>query len=362
LSTVVTENGSHTPANGKRVWTVDGPIGPDQLGLTLTHEHLAMDGSCFFLPADGADAELAELPLAEEILDRVRRASCSNRDNLLLNDPSLVRIELEEFTRLGGRTVVDVTSGFGLGRDPGALQAIADAAGVQIVMGCGFYCEYAHPDFVGNAEIDELAQMIVHDVRTGVDGVRAGVIGEIGVNGQERGTLRYLGEITPDEEKVLRAALRASLETDAAVVIHQPNRAAAVYAIIEILESEQARPERTVLAHMSSVPDFSAHRHALERGYWIAYDNFGMELHNAWYRPIGDSQRVEWLLEVFRLGFGHRIVVSHDVWCKLQLRRYGGNGYGHLLRTIVPQLRESGLTDDDVEQLLVRNPAEVLAF
>ena len=53
----------------------------------------------------------------------------------------------------------------------------------------------------------------------GVDGVRAGVIGEIGVNGQERGSLRYLGEITPDEEKVLRAASRACLESGAALCI-----------------------------------------------------------------------------------------------------------------------------------------------
>ena len=56
------------------------------------------------------------------------------------------------------------------------------------------------------------------------------------------------------------------------------------------------------------------------------------------------------------------MLISHDVWCKVQLRRFGGEGYGHVLRTIVPRLLERGLTDVDVRRLLVENPAEVLAF
>jgi phosphotriesterase-related protein len=231
-------------------------------------------------------------------------------------------------------------------------------------MGCGFYCEYSHPDMVARASVEELTGFIVRELTEGVDGgIRAGIIGEIGINGQERGTLRYLGQMTPDEEKALRAAARASLETGAAICVHQPNRASAVPEIIRVLEEEGARPDRVILAHMSSVLDFAAHLDALGRGYWIAYDNFGMEhLANTWYQPITDEQRVEWLLEVFRRGYGGRVLISHDVWCKVQLRRFGGGGYGHILRVIVPRLREEGLTEIDIEQVLVGNPAEVLAF
>jgi phosphotriesterase-related protein len=122
-------------------------------------------------------------------------------------------------------------------------------------------------------------------------------------------------------------------------------------------------PDRVILGHMSSVPDFAVHLEALDQGYWVAYDNFGMaRLANARYRPLSDEQRVEWLIEIFRRGLGARVLVSHDVWCKVQLRRYGGEGYGYILRTIVPQLLEGGLSEGDVEQLLVRNPATVLAF
>jgi phosphotriesterase-related protein len=354
-----------TGPNVRHVWTVTGPIEPGELGITLSHEHLLLDGSCFFEPDNADDAEVfANQRLTPELIPRVRAASCSNWDNLHLEDPALAADELEEFRALGGGSVVDMTSSVGVGRDPEGLRTIAERTGLWIIMGCGFYCEYSHPDMVGRASLEELTSFIVREVTEGVDGgIRAGIIGEIGINGQERGTLRYLGEMTPDEEKALRAAARASLETGAAICVHQPNRTSAVPEIIRVLEEEGTRPDRVILAHMSSVPDFATHLDAVERGYWIAYDNFGMgHLANAWYRPITDEQRVEWLLEVFRLGYGGRVLVSHDVWCKVQLRRFGGGGYAHILRAIVPRLRDAGLTDNDIEQLLVKNPAEVLAF
>jgi phosphotriesterase-related protein len=339
-------------------------VSPDELGITLHHEHLLVDGACFFELADSDDAqEFADSPLTPEIVPRVRGASCSNHDNLRLDDVELATAELGEYARLGGRTVVDVTSSVGLGRNPAGLREISQRTGLHVVMGCGFYCEYSHPDFVARASVDELAELILRELRDGVDGIRAGVIGEIGINGQERGTLRYLGEITPDEEKALRAASRACVESGAALCIHQPNRSTAVPVILRILGEERVPPERVILGHMSSVPDFSVHLEALDEGYWIAYDNFGMaRLANAWYRPLSDDQRVEWLLDVFRRGFGAHVLVSHDVWCKVQLRRFGGDGYGHILRTVVPELLAGGLSEADVDQLLVRNPATVLAF
>jgi phosphotriesterase-related protein len=338
-------------------------VNPADLGVTLVHEHMLLDGACFFeVDAEGDGETFADLPVTADIVERVRAASCSNRDNLSLNDIELAVAELGEFTGLGGRSVVDVTSSVGLGRDPRGLQALARRADVNVVMGCGFYCEYSHPDFIASAGIDALAAFIVREVTEGVDGIRAGVIGEIGVNGQERGTLRRVGEMTASEERALRAACRASLETGAAVIVHQPNRSAAVPEILAVLESERVSPDRVVLGHMSSVPDFAMHLEALDRGFWIAYDNFGMVLENRWYRPIADEQRMEWLLDVFRRGHANQLLVSHDVWCKVQLLRFGGAGYAHILRTIVPELRARGLSADDIERLLVRNPAEVLAF
>jgi phosphotriesterase-related protein len=350
--------------DGRHIVTVTGTIEPEALGVTLTHEHVFIDGSVYFERLDAEDAdEFAAAPVTLTNIERVRAASCSNRDNIVLRDAELAVEELAEYVALGGNALVDVTSSAEMGRDPLALRRIAERTGLAIVMGCGFYCEYAHPDPVARLDVEQLAELIVHDLLEGSDGVRAGIIGEIGVNGQEKGTWAYVGEMTPNEEKALRAACRASTATGAAVCVHQPNRASAVPEIMRVVAEERLDPGRVILGHMSSVPDFAMHLAALERGFWIAYDNFGMAgLTNAWLRQTSDDQRIEWALEVFRRGFGQRLLVSHDVWCKAQLLRFGGGGYGHVLRTIVPRLREGGLSDADVELLLVRNPAEVLAF
>jgi len=344
------------------VMTVTGPLPAADLGLTLSHEHLILDGGCFFEPAaEPALAALVDVPLSPENAPQLRLASCSNRDNLMLGERELALAEIAEFTALGGRSIVDLTSSVGLGRDPAGLRGISLASGVPIVMGCGFYCEYSHPDWIAEATVGDLEELIVDEFVDGVDGVRPGIIGEIGINGEARGTLELVGEMTPDEEKALRAAVRASHRTGAAVCIHQPNRPAAVPAILDVLEQEEADPARTILAHMSSVRDFAMHELALDRGYWIAYDNFGMAgLANARYRSLSDEQRADWVADVVRRGAIGQLLISHDVWCKLQLRRYGGGGYGHILRDVVPLLRERGLGQDDIDQLLIANPATVL--
>ena len=342
--------------------TVQGLTPKEELGVTLTHEHLFMDGSSCFELDDSEDAEeFANLPMTPEIYDRMLYSSCSNHDNLNLNDAEIVISEVKDFFDLGGRTIVDVTSE-GIGRNPKGLRILSEQSGVPIVMGSGFYCEYACDPWVLTATIDHLMQRIVGDLTEGIDGIRSGIIGEIGINGQERGTLSYVGEMTTMEERSLRAACRASIETGAPLSIHQPNRASAVPAILSILESENVSPEKVILCHMSSIWDFSMHLYALERGYRIGYDNFGMELKNSRMRYLEDSQRMDWLVEVFRKGYGDQVLVSHDIWCKAQWKHFGGGGYGHFLRTIVPALHDKGLTESDIDLLLVRNPAELMSY
>jgi phosphotriesterase-related protein len=343
------------------IMTVCGPIDPSDLGVTLMHEHLVLDGSCWLEHAADTDARaFAERPVTSDIAPKIRGALCSNRDNMVLRDSSASVSELADFASLGGRSIVDVTSE-GLAPDPLALRAIAEASGIHVVMGCGFYCEIAVPQKLVELSVERLADVIESRVLDGVDGVRAGIIGEVGVNGQEHTTRRSVGDMTAFEERSLRAAARASIATGAAVTIHMPDRSSAVERVMAIVDNEGVSPDRVVLGHMSWVRDFETHLRALRRGYWIAYDDFGMN-DPRWYNGIDDNRRIEWAVDVFGHGFGDRLLISQDVACKVTLRRFGGTGYGHILRSVVPALRQRGLTDSDVEQLLIRNPAQILAF
>src|SRR5262245_9384747 len=129
--------------------TVLGPVDSSELGVTLPHEHVFLD-------------------LTREY-----------RGDGLLNDPVLASHELTLYVEAGGRTLVDVTS-VGLQRDPLGLRSMATRTGLHIVMGAGFYRRPYFPAEVDTMSTDEVADWIVRDIEEGVDGVRAGVIGEIG--------------------------------------------------------------------------------------------------------------------------------------------------------------------------------------
>ena len=130
----------------------------------------------------------------------------------MLTDENVAIDEVNKFKNVGGGTIVDVTS-IGLKRDPEALLRVSQATGLHLVMGTGYYQKVFHPEDMDGRTIENLTAEIVQDVTVGVrgTGIRAGVIGEIGVNGNP---------ITFNEEKSIKASARASLITGAAMTFH----------------------------------------------------------------------------------------------------------------------------------------------
>jgi phosphotriesterase-related protein len=190
-----------------RVQSVLGPVDASDLGPTITHEHLLIQ--CHHLakpPADPVKAALYEAPLSLEILGRLRYGRLVNRDNLQLTSVDTAIAEADRFRQAGGRTIVDATS-IGIGRDPAGLAIIAQATGLNIVMGASYYVDDTHPPEVAAASEEEIADGIVHDIVEGVGGlrVRAGLIGEVGCS----------WPLTDRERKVLRASARAQRRTGA---------------------------------------------------------------------------------------------------------------------------------------------------
>jgi phosphotriesterase-related protein len=340
-----------------------GTIEAGRLGLTLSHEHLFADGTAYLEEPEGDEARAAAgCDVGPETRALVARYSCVNPSNVMLDEPDIMTSEAARFAAIGGSTIVDVTSE-GIGRRPRELQAIARATGLNIVGGCGPYCEYTLTPALAARDVDEIEAAILRDLTDGIEGtgIRAGVIGEIGVNGQSLGESRRTCLVTPAEERGLRAAARASRASGVPVVVHQPNVPDAVPVLTAILEGEALDPGMVCLGHMSSVLDLQLHDEMIRRGYWIAYDNFGMNVQNSYVTDATDERRVAWLAELLRRGLGHRILVSHDVWSKIQLAHYGGGGYTHLHRSILPWLRREGVSLAQIAQLTIGNPAAFFA-
>ena len=108
-----------------QVMTVQGPIPVAEMGVTLMHEHILIDGTkSWACPCHPDLAAIAEQKVSIEIIGELRMNPYINRDNVSLDDSDLALTELRMFQKLGGHTVVDPTN-IGIGRDPAKLARIS---------------------------------------------------------------------------------------------------------------------------------------------------------------------------------------------------------------------------------------------
>jgi phosphotriesterase-related protein len=295
--------------------TVLGPVDPAQLGRCLPHEHLV----CDFSPLTGD-------------LDHV------------LNEVELAVSELALFRAAGGGTVVEVTPP-DLGRDPAKLAEISRRSGVHVVMGTGWYRRAFYPEHLDRTPTAALAEAMVHELTEGVDGVRAGVIGEIGCDG---------GYLSGVEERVLRAAGRAGRATGAVVTTHASMHPVGL-AQLDVLVEEDVAPDRVVIGHADSHLDAGYHRELLRRGAWVQFDTAGRPNMNP------DDRRAQALVGLVREGWLERLLVSSDRCLRSDLTAFGGPGYPHVLTGFRELLLSLGLSAEEFDVLTVANPARVLA-
>jgi len=355
--------------------TVRGPVDPAQLGVTLTHEHVFIDLRKTHLPhrkwvvegerlvPDRPDEDFpaTELALWEAKLDlanlQLARAVAPIADNYVLSDEELAVRELGAFKDAGGGTVVDATS-IGLKRDPLAVRRVSERTGLHMIVGTGYYQRVYHPDDMDRRTVDDITRTIVRDVAVGIhDGVRqtdvrAGVIGEVGING---------GPLTPNERKSMRAAARASRLTGAPVMIHLGGEGAEKHAILDIAAEEGVDLGHVILGHCDGIAEDTPFMlELLRRGVFVAFDNLGREPAVA--APSRTAVAAEAVPRLLEAGYEDRVLLSQDICWKTSLKAYGGVGYTFIQDQFLPRLRELGVTEAQVEKLMVANPRQAFTF
>lgn len=298
-----------------QLMTVLGPVDSDDLGMTLTHEHL--------------------------FIDQMREA----RSEGLLNDERLMRQEVRHYQAAGGRTLVDCTS-IGLGRDVSALRRLSQATGLNIIAGTGFYRHpYLDTDWFDRTSVDAIADLIVQEIEEGIDGIgtRPGVIGEIGCD-------RY---ISAAEERSFRAAARAHRRTGLTITTH-----AARWPVggpqLDLLEEEGVAPGRIIIGHCDRVVDESYHEMLALRGAWVQFDTI---------RPLSEYDldiRVGFVKNMAGKGLLGQVLLSQDICMRGHLHAYGGAGYDFVVTTFLQRLRDAGITSQQIHMLFVDNPRRAL--
>ena len=342
-----------------KVQTVRGPVEPSALGPTTTHEHLIIDFSFMFREPEGADAQwLAREEITLENRGWIAYNHYSSLPNLLLTDVDTAVEEARLFKSVGGGTIVDATT-IGIGRDPLGLARVAREAGINVVMGAGFYVDAVHPADMDSRTEDDLARRIVEDIEQGADGtdVRAGVIGEVGCT----------WPLTDNERKSLRASAVAQRETGAAILIHPGRHETAPLEIVEVLAEAGADVRRVIMGHLDrTIAQFDTLRSLVATGCCLEWDLFGNESSHyplADFDMPSDGQRMNVVKRtVDELGCADRIVLAQDICTRHRLIKYGGHGYGHIFENIVPRMRRRGFTEDQVQALTQDNAARLLTF
>jgi len=278
-------------------------------------------------------------------------------DNLLLDDLELTLTELQPFRELGGKTIVDCTSE-GIARAPEKLRELSQRSGVQIVAGCGFYTHDTLPPAFETRPVEAVADELIQNLTVGIgtSGIRAGIIGELGTS----------DPIRQGERLCLAAAARAHRRTGVALQVHTYPWGRAGLEAAALLLRAGVDPARIAICHVDVDPQPDYIRALLRLGVVVEFDNFGKEFPVEDTRGFAggpfatDRQRVALIRQLLDEGWEQQILTTTDICLKCSLRAYGGEGYSHLLRNIVPLMHAHGIPANTVETFLVRNPARLM--
>lgn len=304
-----------------RLVTTRGDLAADELGAILPHEHVVGDLR----------------PLSERKPDERHPVEAIR---------ALIEPEVRAAQRAGVTAIVDATP-VGVGRRPDAIEAISRDTGMPFAMATGVYREPWVPDWVRASSSSQLTDWMLQELQHGI--YRATTRAAwIKLSAQDDG-------MTAEEERILRAAARAGVETGSAIGSHTIS-ADVVHTQLDVLESEGFPAERFIWIHAQLEPDTQKHLEVARRGCWVEYDGIGSD------PPVEEYLRLVELLSEH--GFSGQILLSHDSGWYDPGAPLGGlarGPYTPLLTEFIPLLRRAGFDAPFVERLTVENPFRAYA-
>jgi phosphotriesterase-related protein len=315
------------------VETVRGPVEAERLGRTLPHEHIFILGQETLANFNHRWGEAwwdEERGVADAVakLQRVRAA--------------------------GIETLVDPTA-VGLGRDIRRIQRVNEHVDLNIVVCTGVYAFMELPQFLRYRTLEALAELFVHELTEGIDdtGVKAAFI-KCAV--EEHG-------LVGDVPRILAAVAAAAIETGAPVMVHTNGAAQSGLVALETLTSKGVPTEKLVIAHVGDSNDLDYIRRLASSGAFLGWDRFNIEHFNP------DAKRIETVcaalaqgsVDLDQLHFSHDGATFHDFMVGDPMFAGEEADYLHLSNVILPQLRERGVSDADIDRIMVDNPRRWLA-
>ncbi len=316
------------------VETLSGSVDVTDLGPTLMHEHVfTMDADYLRNYGEGdwwdEDAEL------ERAVDKLNRLA--DKGIATIADPTVL----------------------GLGRDIPRLVKIADRIRVNVVVATGVYTydslpfpySMQGPGLPLGGE-DPLVRDFTRDLTQG--------IGDTGVKAAFLKCAVEHDPMTGDVERALRAVAKTSLATGAPITVHTNARERTADRVIEVLREERVDLEKVVLGHVGDSTDVDWLASLADTGAILGMDRFGLDV----FAPTDD--RVATIISLAGRGYADRMVLSHDASCRIDW--FGPDApavvdafmpnwhYEHISDDVLPALRAGGVTDDQIDAMLIQVP------
>ncbi|QHA82026.1 hypothetical protein E3Z27_10165 [Pseudomonas mediterranea] len=386
---------------GKNVRTVRGLMAADYLGITDMHEHVLRDHlpgvaeslvmfdaetlKEMVMLSDPGEVPASVFPEKENPITLQNRAYLThyyaNGQDQFLLDKEMMLGELKDFATLGGKSILDCSPTYERG-NPLVVRQMSEETGVNIIMSTGINSHVLLPAKYKKMNVKELAGFFEKEIFVGIDDtdVHCGHIKLLAESAQ-------FGVKATEDLPLLRgleAAASVSRNTGAPVTVHA--YLLGTETLKEFLEMAMkfGMPTgRMILAHFSTalapmdyktlmhdpksfMPDLDVGFWAMDRGFILSFDLFGSG--TAWADtreglvPSYDPLSLAAIYQYVKAGYGDRIVMGTDLWMRNSARKYGGAGIAQLLNHVVPLLLENGLTQKEIDQILIHTPARMLAF
>jgi len=313
--------------------TVRGSVDTARLGVTLMHEHV-------FVLSTEIMQNFPE-PWGEED-KRVGEAVA----------------RLNELKSRGVDSIVDLTV-IGLGRYIPRIQRVADQTDINIIVATGVYTYNDVPMYfhfrgtgttLGGPEM--MIDMFVKDIEEGIAGT-----------GVKAAILKCATDqpgVTPGVERVLRAVAQAHRQTGVPISTHTHAHTERGLEQQRIFEEEGVDLSRVVIGHSGDTTDIAYLEQLIANGSYIGMDRFGIDV------LLSFEDRVNTVAKMCELGHADKMVLSQDAACfndwlpEAALPEILPNWhYLHIHNDVIPALRERGVTEEQINTMLVGNPRKI---
>lgn len=307
------------------VQTVLGPVPASKLGPTLTHEHVL----CDFIGAEQTGRHRWDV---DAVVERMQ--------------PFLAQLKERGITGF-----VDCTPAF-IGRDPRVLRRLAQATGLHTLTNTGYYggaSDKFVPKHAYEESPDQLAARWIDEWKHGIEdtGVKPGFM-KIGIDEIKKEAT----QLSAIDEKLVRAAARASQQTGLTAVCHTGGGPAGLVAA-KLFIAQGAKPDRFVVAHADG-HGLPINQQAADLGAWVSFDAVSR-------RPLAQHLA---LIQSMTENHPQRLLLSHDNGWYWVGQENGGKvrDFNYLSDALWPALREKGFAEALLRRLLVDNPAKALGL